>query len=402
MNRNVFGVSTIVGQQQAFRPPPTITESMYHANTQTPLASISNWSEGVTNAYPCTRHEMEIGVPRHKYGDSVYISFKPLQDTQTPTMQKNPAFQPLFLTRITLQCIVPAIRHYSEPMWKINTVCQEGCKDIRKCKHTYKLKDPVYYTNCLGHLIPKRTALEIGAGQGQSISQTAFRTTYYQQEVVDDLSVPRMQNSDEEVGRFYSEGDQLDWSKSEPELSVLCTLLLPPFQQASMGLPLLLFHMSPLALRVDLCSLQDAYHSNDRSVPYLLYENRPLKDSDIRMRCLVEVQQTHDLRLCNPNLSLPTASYYSPYLRITTGLLKLSKEKEGEGTISVDVLNEVLEILWIVIPQSWSEVEQKYMSLDPTRNPFNWTGPGGEDVFSEAEISAGTSSPRQHARRQVL
>ena len=302
-------------------------------------------------------------------------------------MVNNPEFRPLFLSKVTIEATVPAIRHHGERALKRYEVCEKGCRDKTQCSHRFKLKEPVYYTSCLGELIPKRIALDIGG-------QTAMRTNFYQQEILDDLSVPRMQNTDEEVGRHYTEGDQIDWARSSPELVVTNTVLFPPFQNTSLGLPVLLFWQSPITLKIELCKLNEAYFSNDAKLPKLLYEDRDLNKRDIKIRCFVEVLQCQDERLMNNlNFLAKPITYYWPYFENHSGMLdvegNLDRDK-GWNTITVPIRNELLEILWILVPHrkaSGVNGRAQFVPSDRTQNPFNWSGHNGEDPITQAELS---------------
>ena len=321
------------------------------------------------------------------------VPLTPLQHTQIHAAAENPnapPLMPLILMSLTLEFTVNAIRHAREKMWKHRwEVCDKGCRDRTKCEHIMKFKEPTYWTNTLGYTIPKRAAFLAG-------NRAIFRTTSYQQEILDDLTIPRAQSTDEEVGRHYSEIDQIQWSRSAPQLTVTCKLLFPPFQQTQLGLPLILFQNTPLSLKVHLAKLSDCYFSNDGHIPKLLYDDEDLKPQHLRMRLYAEVLQTQDPRLLNPVESIHRPiSYYFPYFENHTGMLDVHQGRNDQGwnSINIRVRNEILEILWILQPHSLRHVPTEhhphrtmFVPLDRTRNPYNWGGFDAEDCISHAEL----------------
>jgi hypothetical protein len=325
------------------------------------------------------------------FGGSTMVSLKPLQDMQTPELMqsKGAEFAPWFLSKLTIESTVPSIRHPSEKCLLKYEVCEKGCRDKSKCEHAFKLKEPAYWVNTLGNYCPKRASVH-------ARDKCPMRSTWYQQEITDDLSVPRMQNTDEEVARHYTEIDQIEWSRSGAHLTVTCTILFPPFQQVPLGLPLPLFYNTPLSLHLDFPKLADCYFSNDGKVPKLLYEDRNLQASDLRVRVYAEILQSHDPRMCLASESIHRPITYAwPYFENHTGLMDVHgcKDERGLSTIEIPVRNELLEILWFVVPQRATALKiadhsrTQFLPMDPTRNPFNWRGHGGEDAIQQAELS---------------
>src|SRR5581483_86513 len=135
--------------------------------------------------------------------------------------------------------------------------------------------------------------------------------------------------------------------------------------------PLLLFYQSPIEFRLDLCKFSDCYFSNDAKVPQLLHENRSLCAKDIKVRCFAELSQSQDPRLIYSLESLQKPLlYYWPYYENHTGIMNVrdTKDENKWNTIRIPIRNEMLEILWIVIPQRkiiTHDGSTFYVPLDP-------------------------------------
>ena len=247
----------------------------------------------------------------------------------------------------------------------------------------------MYYTNCLGELIPKRIALDIGG-------QTAMRTNFYQQEILDDLSVPQCKTPTKRrpplFGRRSNRLGQFESRSSGGPIP--CSFHL--FRTRRSAYPVSLFWQSPITLKIELCKLSEAYFSNDAKLPKLLYEDRDLSKRDIKIRCFVEVPQCQDERMMN-NLDFLARpiTYYWPYFENHSGMLdveaNLDRDK-GWNTITVPIRNELLEILWILVPHRKSNGSNTgsrayFVPSDRTQNPFNCSGHDGEDPITQAELS---------------
>lgn len=323
------------------------------------------------------------------FGSRLHVPLRSLQDRQSPDMMNQSQlsqqpFIPLILTRLTIEATMPAIRHMRSHPWLPYCICAKGCKakDKASCDHKMDMEIPVYYINTIGHLITKRVAMHIGPS-------IPFRTTWYQQETMDDLTVPRMHHTDEETGRHYVEGDLIDWSMSKPEITVTSTLLFPPMQQMSQGLPLVLFNRAPIHLDIQLPSLKECTYSLDHSKPHLLFAKRKLQDSDLKIRVYAELMELHDPELQKPSIIERPITFYWPYFENHRGLIRVNRSSEGKATISIPVRNEILEVLWMLCPQRQVNDSRGYIPLDPTQNPFNWRGENGEDVASHMELNLG-------------
>ena len=112
------------------------------ASTPSPLASIVNWEEPVSHAYSTIRRDYELPVLQNQeFGLNLHISFKPIQETQTPRwLEQQGLSASVSVQRSRLRPTVPAIRHYSERALKRYEVRQKGCRDKTQCNHRFSLK----------------------------------------------------------------------------------------------------------------------------------------------------------------------------------------------------------------------------------------------------------------------
>ncbi|AYV87213.1 MAG: hypothetical protein Sylvanvirus36_2 [Sylvanvirus sp.] len=373
-------------EMQPHFSPMSITQALAQSSNE--LGSVFPSDKAVTSLYPTVRHELEIPLmERAQFGSTIEISLDRLQKAQAEQSE------PWYCPKIVLYFSLPAIRNRKEPCIKEFEVCSRGCKDKVTCyqkRHKPELHEPVTWVDSIAHYLTHQLTLKCGTTVPQ-------RIYWHIQELMDDRYVNRSRNTDQEVGRYYTEEDRMRGCRKP--VNIRATLMLVPFQQPALGLPLYALYNSPLSMSLELPALEQCWFANDAKTPYLLHQERKVNVHDIKLRVFAEVWPSHDpdimhimdlrrqARLNGQASYLPFKSltYYWPYWEAHKGQLNNSPEVQKNTkqpdddlhSINLDLQGEILEILWLI---QWDHHEKQ-------KEWFNFGGFEDDDPITEAELN---------------